>query len=563
MSIYRERLSHDPWAPNNKSIRYRDLNFIDCYHKILSSEIDIPSADYDKAIEEKAELLSSLMGRYLAEQHGDALDFSYLLRPFYYFYLFVYANGSYIKPAGTSSGDSFQPFPNLNKLSGLLPDSRAHEILYNLSRTEDPLRDALNVLEEIPRYQKTTGTVSTEDRDEEDIEPHVGMSLSLVVAEKLILWLMSGRTLRFVKARRPDQDHPPTMDPALRSRLLVAISNDTGIRQLPGEDYRLLLSSVLFMPPYFLEDFAHELAAARELSRGLSALICGIEFQHKPQVAIALALLKKRGSRLIGSQHGGAYGQTDMTLMERSERFLFDDYITWGYRFYANDHPLPSIRLSRFRLAPLWQKFRHRLVKPEAKTILVVLPNISFALACGAHHPNLLQQHEALLRSLEILLPAINDDYKIVLRMHPWNVDQDYEMAIPDFMRGHASLVHGKRGTLARDMHHFEFVMFPSPYATGLSECIVNGVPFTIISTPEFSRIRPEAEPVYRALREADVWVTEAEQLARVLGAKKINDRQKTALEQFGRMYAFHSYAYLGYWSRFIDGLRSKRTWEV
>lgn|GEM_PF-4504133 len=534
------------------------MNFIDCYHKHLSSENYILPFDYNIKIEEKAELMSSLMGRQLTEQHGPVLDFSYLLRPFYYFYLFAYANGSYLKPEGGNSENALQPILNINKLSEMPVNGWAHEILYKISKAEDPLQYSLKLLERIPRYERTSGTDKNDkDMGGENIESYVGISLSLVVLEKLTLWLMSGRKLRFVRARKPDREHHLLLDPALRSGLLEALSDDTEVCQLANEEYRLLLSSVMFMPTYFLEDFDRELAVARDISRNLAVLVCGIEFQHKPAIAIALALLKKQGSRLIGSQHGGAYGQTDISLMERTERFLFDDYITWGHQFYANEHPLPSIRLSRFRFGPLWQRFRRRMVKPERKTILIVLPYIKPALAYGSNRPNILQQHVALLKSLEILSSAINENYKIILRMHPWNDVHEYEQAIPDFMRDRVPLVHGQRGTLARDMHNYEYVMFTGPNATGLSECVVNGVPFTIIARPECYRIRPEAEHIYETLRQADVWVTEPEQLTRVLKAKKTNDRQKAALDLFGKMYAFHTYAYLGHWSRFINSLNS------
>ena len=141
--------------------------------------------------------------------------------------------------------------------------------------------------------------------------------------------------------------------------------------------------------------------------------------------------------------------------------------------------------------------------------------------------------------------------------MHPWNVAQDYESAIPDFMRGHASLVHGKRGSLGRDMHHFGFVLFTTPNATGLAECVVNGVPFTIISRPGSYRIRPEAESVYEVMRQANVWVTEPEQLATVLNSGKTSEQQQAALDLFGKMFALHTSGYLRHWSRFIKKLDS------
>jgi hypothetical protein len=516
---------------------------------------DLPS-DYHAMVDERAELLSTLMGKHLAGLHGPVLDFSYLLRPFYYLYLFVYANASFVKPTAGDDERGLQPLLNLHKLSDMLVNNWGHQIIYAFSQVEDPVKYATGLFENLPCYEQHGCADSVhENIAAEELAQHVGISLSIITLEKLMLWLMSGGSLRFVKPAKQRREKPIAINPVSRDGLLVNLANDPEARQLDEAEYRLLLCSVLFLPTYYLEDFACELKEAKQISRGLSGLICGIEFQHKPAIAIALALLKQRGAILVGSQHGGAYGQTHFTWLERAERYIFDHYITWGYQYFANEHPLPSIRLSRPRIGNAWHKLISKLFVSERKTILVVLQHILPSLSGSSHHPNVLQQHEDLRRSLELLEPAVNGNYKIILRMHPWNVAQDYETAIPDFMRGQASLVHGKRGSLGRDMHHFGFVLFTTPNATGLAECIVNGVPFTIISNPESYRIRPEAEPVYAILRKANVWVTEPEQLTAVLNSGKTNEQQHAALDLFGKMYAFHTYGYLRHWSRFINKL--------
>ena len=531
------------------------MSFIDHYQNTMREEYSGCYANSELNPELLITLLSSIMGGYLSRVHGGVIDFSFLLRPFFNLYVYIYANGSALEPLKKAVLDKQFVFGNINKLSEVEFNGYVHQLVYGLSQADDPQAYVASILtSEFTARPPLKVDMLREvlDNKWESKKSQVGISLSFTAIEQIALKCQLGGSIRFVKIEKHKSD--PEVDLAARLAMLDSFSEHVDVKRLCEKEYRLLLSSVLFLPTYFLEQFDHCYLRAQQHADGLKALICGIEFQHKPIQAVLLAILKNRGVPLVGSQHGGFYGQTDATWLEQTERSVFDHYITWGYRYNENDHPLPSVRLSRKRLpAPL--SHVKRLISPiKRKSILVVLPHIMPTLAYSIQSPGVMRQQQALYRSLAMLDLLADAGYEVTLRAHPRNPIQDYEAAIPDRLKDSADLCNGKNSRLIEAMRQFEWVFFTNPNATGLSECVANGVEFRIIADSRDYEIRAEAAQVYHSLQLKNVWFTEKVQLKHL--HKESGQKARTeAIEEFVCMYGLHSKKYLRVWADYIKTL--------
>ncbi|MCF6218025.1 MAG: hypothetical protein L3J62_06410 [Gammaproteobacteria bacterium] len=531
------------------------MSFIENLQKTLGDESTGSSGSLELNPESLVTLLSSIMGKHLSELHGDVIDFSFLLRPFYNLYVYIYANGSYLEPVINDHTDEQFAFNNINGLSETEFNGKVHRLIYGLSKSNDVHASISSILtSEIKEVARVDMATLSELLSDECDKRQVGVSLSFTAIERMILKCRLRGNIKFVKIQK--SSHAPVeIDSEMRLTMLNSLSDHMGAKQLPEKKYKLLLSSVLFMPTYFLEQFSSGYLNAKQHARGLKALICGIEFQHKPVQAILLAILKARNIPLIGSQHGGFYGQTDPTWLERTEREIFDYYITWGYKFSDNDHPLPSVRLSRKRLGDLLSVTKSHFLQSKSKTVLVVLPHIMPTLAYSIQSPRVTQQQQALHRSLMMLESLVDVGYEITLRAHPRNPFSDYEAAIPDQLKGAVVVCSGQTGSLVEVMPEYEWVFFTNPNATGLSECVANGIEFRIVSDPCDYQIRPEASKVYQSLQSSKVWFTSKIELHHLDKESGKGERSK-AIDQFMKMYGLHSKSYLQDWISYINMLK-------
>jgi len=529
------------------------MNFIENYQKTMGNE---SSEGSELSPESLVTLLSSIAGEYLSKLHGEVIDFSFLLRPFYNLYVYIYANSSYLEPTETNNSDDQFIFNNINGLSETEFNGKVHHLIYGLSKSDDINASISSIL--TSEFKETapvdTGVLSKLPNTDHD-RKQIGISLSFTVIERIILKCRLQGKIRFVKTEKSSNDSVE-VNSNIRLSMLDSLSNHIDVKRLCEKEYRLLLSSILFMPTYFVEKFTSCYLNAKQYANGLRSLVCGIEFQHKPVQAVLLAILKEKSTSLIGSQHGGFYGQTDPTWLERSEREIFDRYITWGFEFSKNEYPLPSVRLSRKRLGDVALLMKRHFLRPKAKTVLVVLPHIMPTLAYSIQSPRVMQQQQALYRSLTMLELLVDAGYEVTLRTHPRNPPLDYEAAIPGRLKSAVVVCGGKAGPLVEAMLQFEWVFFTNPNATGLSECVANGIEFRIVSDPHDYQIRTDAAQVYQSLQSNNVWFTEKAQLNH-LSKERGKEARLKAIDQFMQMYGLHSKKYLQAWVNYINVLKA------
>lgn len=135
---------------------------------------------------------------------------------------------------------------------------------------------------------------------------------------------------------------PKPADEALRSRILSApCDTDLG---------RLTLALVARnIPTALAEEWPYRAQALSGLKPYPKVIVTGLGSYWNSDFAIWSAAARLAGSRFVGLQHGGAYGERDACSFETHERAVSDRYVTWGWSEDARTAPLPAPRLSGIR----------------------------------------------------------------------------------------------------------------------------------------------------------------------------------------------------------------------
>jgi len=489
-----------------------------------------------------------------------------LSRPFAYLFSFVYANATSRAPAD-GTGEPPAAFAHLHAMTAAAFDGFVHRVLFEASREPSPLRRLTRAAQEIQAATPPTAHVTDTDR----VRPtppmrgdqsvartaslsgrDIGLSYSLPVLERWRLRRrLAGRGVKFLRFPRANQ--PANYDAARRVRLLERLEPTLFDPKEPSRGGRLLAAALAFVPTYFLEDFPFHLATAEEQLEGVGVMFSGPEFHAKAGVAVATALLKSRGGLVIGSQHGGSYGQTDPTWLERAEYAQADLYGTWGYRKCAKDRPLPSAHLSRRR--PL-RRVRQALARARSdpKEVLVVLPFISRGLYYSILSPPVSRQDAALHGSLSIVAALRQAGFRLTLRPHPRNRAEDYHDLATRALGSDWAVEVGSRGTLPVDAARFAAVVFLTPDATGLAELAAADMPFFVAARPEDFHFQPHARACYEALLASGVWISEpAADAALAAAALAWNPDKQVAWGGFAALFALHDRRFLDRWAAFLS----------
>lgn len=132
---------------------------------------------------------------------------------------------------------------------------------------------------------------------------------------------------------------PRPADEALRSWLASApCDTDLG---------RLTLALVARnMPTALVEEWPDRAQALSGLKPYPKVIVTGLGSHWNSDFAIWSAAARLAGSRFVGLQHGGTYGERDACSFEAHERAVSDAYVTWGWSEGARTVALPAPRLS-------------------------------------------------------------------------------------------------------------------------------------------------------------------------------------------------------------------------
>ena len=528
------------------------IDFFEEHRRLLEDPARSPFGEYARALEELGARLSSLAGGCLQALHASDYPFAIALRPYYYMSALQFANVKYFPQPRGDETPTLRPFDRLVEMFDTGRDDPLHGLVHRLAFAELTEKAVERLLDEVPAAS-IARSASRPPRELQRASPglRLGLSLSLTGVEEAVLSLLGRGRIRLIRPRRSPGY---LLNVGLRKRLLRALKGQADALPPDSAAVRVLLASAALLPTYYLEGFADHLAEASTLADSIVGLVGGTEYHHHPQIALLIPLLTARGRITVGAQHGGLYGQTDPSWHETAERFLFERYLTWGYRHTPQDVPMPVVRMSRPRIDHGMFRLRRKVFGPETSSTLVILPCIYDTLSFGTYSPSVNRQVEALRATFDILAGSGPESGSFVLRCHPRNRQVDYAEAVPDLLRERITFAQGSRGSLARDAHRYAEVVFTSPNATGITECLSNNVEFGIVADPALYHIRPEARSVYDGLIRARVWMVDSAARSDCLARpSELAGQRREALDRFAEQYALRSSGYLGQWSRFLD----------
>lgn len=518
-------------------------------HGLLIDQPETSSAaEYGHALEALCDVLSDAAGRGLRALHQRDYPFENAVRPFFYFLTVQFANTKHRAPIPVAVAPSLVSYDSLMPMYTAKLNGPHHCLLHQVAEATDPaalIEQLLSVARPgrppSPPRDRDPGKRATPSRR------RLGVSLSWTTFEKLVLSSLDPGQLCFLKKHEPARY---ALDGRLRRRLLDAFRHEAEDLGASGDEARLLLVTAATLPTFFLEAFDDYIDWVEQEGAGLSGIVGGIEFKDNPRIALLIPWLRSHKRATVGVQHGGAYGQIEPSLWERCERFLFERYVTWGYRYSAQDVPLPSIRLSRPHPFRTLQGSRTGTKQQDRDATLVVLPPVIDLLALT---PPVEFHARALRAAMELIDVTTPPGEKLVLRLHPNSSIEDYGATIPDALRARAAITAGSRGTLVADARRYARVIFTEPIATGILECVSGNVDFRIVSDPLYSQFRPEARPIFDALIHARIWITDSQSWTDAeQSSQALSERRREAIDLFARTFIRHQWNYLAVWASFL-----------
>jgi putative transferase (TIGR04331 family) len=205
----------------------------------------------------------------------------------------------------------------------------------------------------------------------------------------------------------------------------------------------------------------------------------------------------EKGSKLVGSQHGGTYGSALWSSQENHENRISDAYFTWGWK--AQDSP-KQLPLPSGQLFEVVKKIRH---DPRGDILLITMssPRYSYRMystPVSSQMLNYIEDQEKFVNALSpearsfLKIRKIADDY--------WNESERWN----DF-----------DSQLKIQIQGYDKSIFKQLCRTRLSVCTYNATTFletfaanfpTIIFwNPDFFELRDSAKPFFRELREANI----------------------------------------------------------
>jgi putative transferase (TIGR04331 family) len=523
------------------------MNYFDLYDQAVQPGSARDQSQHEIVLNETAQSISAALATALENLLGPQIDFSYLTMPLAFLAIYQVAPGRLEAPGHQIQ---LKSFPSYKGLAAISPGDETHALLVSLMESAEPEAMARDLLDDLGSAPAQNGSQSSSARIGKAKASKVGICFGVSFIERCRFQLRLPGKLRFVRGRSLPQAR---LDGALRLELLNhAVSHFPLDRRLRSVVAYLILT----MPTFMLEGFSMYKAAADKLASRLKGLVIGTEFQRKPIVAMLIAVMKTADKPVTGIQHGGGYRQTDPNWWERAERYLCDSYRTWGYQFDPEEQPLPSIKLSRQAIQAKGGGDGKSYTGLELR-ILLAIPYISEELECSLYSPPYQLQVAAVESSLAILGPLLELDCKLTIRLHPKNKGASFIEALS--VAGHPNVQYsaGTRGSIAEDAVNYTTLVFSSPQATGIAECLASGSQFYVAASPEYFWVREEAADQYREMNRCGIWLTRFDEVEELMqrGFSNMTHRQQVFRHSFARSFACHSDNYFADWSKMLKNV--------
>lgn len=338
-----------------------------------------------------------------------------------------------------------------------------------------------------------------------------------------------------------------------------------GLASIAADDEfeRLFVSALPYsFPALFLEGYA----AARAQTEQAYPLpprlaFVGSSMYYEDPVKFAVAEWSRKGSRVLGFQHGGQYGTAEYSLAEEHERRISDRYFTWGWSAQENDPKLGDLPV------PKYSEGRRRRPFPwseSSRDILVVcaegLKNAHhlFPYPMGGQWDRYFDWRCRFIGAL----PAERRP-RLRIRHSPneygWRQKERLAARFPAVRLDDVGV------PFTRSCDEARWVVTDHPGTTFL-ECLALNRPGTHYWDPELWELRPAAVPLFEELRAAGIVHYSPEDAARFIAETDDtvrswwqSPRVQSARARFVETYARTSDDWASDWVRAVAGERGAK----
>lgn len=252
-----------------------------------------------------------------------------------------------------------------------------------------------------------------------------------------------------------------------------------------------------YMPPYLLEEFESYHHYSQKWA-DFKAYISSNDLYFNILFCYAASLGRLKGAKIVGCQHGGGYGQYEISNAEFIERRISDYYITWGW---ADSHysgaellPLPQPHLSR-------SLNRHQ-------------PKLGHALWCGTTMPKQLVRFMSYipdvlfyyLNSKEIFIAHLSNNVRsfLIYRHHPATANYGWLDDELNIFRKYPE-VKIKTDRLLSDILEEVELYICDHQSTSFMQAFVINTPTILFWESKLVSERKDAVPLFDLLRKAGI----------------------------------------------------------
>lgn len=348
----------------------------------------------------------------------------------------------------------------------------------------------------------------------------------------------------------PDVHSPsPIADTPLDSDFRAALVEPAG-----GDDEQACILSTLLpidLPRAYVEDYRAlgDRAAAVFPATPHAIFSCNAWYFDEAFKRWA-ASSAEHGTLLLGSQHGGNYGCLANHASEDHELRITDRYYTWGWvREGADTRPMPATKLVG----------RPELGASGARRgILLTLTEEPRYLNAFVSTPSSFVQYLEWHRTFVLALPG-DLRGEVRARFHRLDAGWDVRQRLQDSTGVSAD----SNGDFLESLAACR-VYVADHLATSYAEALAADVPTVLFWDRRHTRLRPEAEPVFDALREGGILFHDPEQAADAVAEAYADvenwwaqPRRREARAEFCDRFARTSTTGAAEWSRELGAIAS------
>jgi len=260
------------------------------------------------------------------------------------------------------------------------------------------------------------------------------------------------------------------------------------------------------LPSAALENWADLNARAEDWigKRQPRVIVTGVGMRWNTQFAVWAAECQRRGTRIVGTQHGGSYGERAYhETCETHERRVSDVFATWGWQEDEKTVPLPAPRLAglRQRRKPVSDGPILWIGTSDSRHVYQMGPR-----PVGSQFLNYFDEQRAFSKALS---PDIAKD--VLFRCYPrefgWIGQPGRDGALPVQIDDFQTSLHARLAAA-------RLAVVDHVGSTTILEALAAGCPVLCFGTRQSFDIRESARPFYDALEKTGVFHQSVESAA-------------------------------------------------